>query len=420
MSRRTIDLSIALSRRFVAAAGVLIAAGTAAAQPAEYTIIELGSLPGSDVCHCFFATALSENGIVTGYYFGELGERRGFVWRDGVMSDVGGLPGEDHVALGVNSAGVSVGFGDAVGFFSLNGVVTDLSTLGGDYSDARNVNDAGMIVGGAQPRNNGVQHAVAWIEEEIIDMGTLGGEASQAVGVNNAGVAVGWAWDEARHQLPFTWTISGGMQQLPLPTPDALFFSASRINELGDVIGTGQVIDSENFDKPTRVFRSFIWDANGTATNLGIPEGLNDEELQSLSTLAGDLNDHRQVVGEFSFYPLFPSRPYIWENGAFRNLNDLVAPGSGWSIFSAAGINNAGQIAVLADHEDGRRQSLLLNPVATCRADWNADGALNTQDFFDFLSAFFDGGPTGDFNRDAATNSQDFFDFLAAFFAGCP
>jgi len=37
--------------------------------------------------------------------------------------------------------------------------------------------------------------------------------------------------------------------------------------------------------------------------------------------------------------------------------------------------------------------------------------------FFDFLTAFF--ALDADFNGDGATNSQDFFDFLAAFLAGC-
>jgi len=55
-----------------------------------------------------------------------------------------------------------------------------------------------------------------------------------------------------------------------------------------------------------------------------------------------------------------------------------------------------------------------------CPCDWNTSGAVNSQDFFDFLAGFFQ--DNADFNDDMQTNSQDFFDFLACFFnppAGC-
>ena len=52
-----------------------------------------------------------------------------------------------------------------------------------------------------------------------------------------------------------------------------------------------------------------------------------------------------------------------------------------------------------------------------CACDWNQDNVVNSQDFFDFLTAFFTG--TADFNTDGLTNSQDFFDFLVCFFSGC-
>lgn len=55
--------------------------------------------------------------------------------------------------------------------------------------------------------------------------------------------------------------------------------------------------------------------------------------------------------------------------------------------------------------------------LTVCPANFNCDGFVNSQDFYDFLSPFFDGD--ADFNRDGITNSQDFFDFLAAFFIGC-
>jgi len=63
-------------------------------------------------------------------------------------------------------------------------------------------------------------------------------------------------------------------------------------------------------------------------------------------------------------------------------------------------------------------QFVIIDPPV-CRADFNGDHFVNSQDFFDFIGAFFSLQPAADFNHDTFINSQDYFDFLSAFFAGC-
>jgi hypothetical protein len=54
-----------------------------------------------------------------------------------------------------------------------------------------------------------------------------------------------------------------------------------------------------------------------------------------------------------------------------------------------------------------------------CRADFNGDGVVNSQDFVAFLNAFSTSDPSADFNGDGVVNSQDFVAFLNAFVTGC-
>ena len=76
-------------------------------------------------------------------------------------------------------------------------------------------------------------------------------------------------------------------------------------------------------------------------------------------------------------------------------------------------------VADLAGSADGTlvNGTLWAETRTCCACDWNADAILNSQDFFDFLTAFFAG--SADYNNNGLTDSQDFFDFLTCFFEGC-
>jgi hypothetical protein len=96
-----------------------------------------------------------------------------------------------------------------------------------------------------------------------------------------------------------------------------------------------------------------------------------------------------------------------------------------WRCVAAGHVHVGGMTAVpVAAEATEISLRVLIEHVTTllpfCTADFNRDDEVTSQDFFDFLAAFFAGDDRADINRDGAVSSQDFFDFLGSFFAGCP
>ncbi len=147
---------------------------------------------------------------------------------------------------------------------------------------------------------------------------------SQATAINDNGQVVGWSFDFlGLHN--FTWTESGGVQELDTPPgfiPSPV--SGSGINNAGQVVG---VLDSSLSS------RAFIWTQSTGMQYLGPPTGVG-------LIRTTDINNSGRVVGREGVAGGF-SRAYVWtQSGGMQYLNPLP---NGLSS-SAMSINDSGYV----------------------------------------------------------------------------
>lgn len=83
--------------------------------------------------------------------------------------------------------------------------------------------------------------------------------------------------------------------------------------------------------------------------------------------------------------------------------------GTAWGVYPLLGTDRI----LISDMSNG------LVVLATCRADINGDGVINTLDFVEFLNAFSTGDDLADWNDDGTINTLDFLAYLNDFNAGC-
>lgn len=151
-------------------------------------VTDLGTLPGQ-TSSVAYAISSDKNVII-----GDSGNNA-FKYIGGVMNNIGSLGGDFVTARGVSADGsVIVGYSDTVagvGFnfhaFKYEGTtMSDLGTLGGSESTAFGISaDGTIILGKADIVGDGAHHAFKYQDGVMTDLGTLGGTNSDAYQISD-------------------------------------------------------------------------------------------------------------------------------------------------------------------------------------------------------------------------------------------
>jgi len=317
---------------------------------AQWTITDVGTLPGGSLGFSY-ANSINNAGQVVGSSSSATGTRA-FLWQNGVMTNLGDLPGgaDNSVATSINNSGQVVGYSDASGnraFLWQSGVMTDLGTLAGEFqSNAYGINDSGQVVGGSSVTIGTGGPAFLWQSGVMTNLGTLpgGGDYSDARGINNAGQVVG-ASNSATGDRAFLWQ-NFVMTDLGSLTGDSSGNSAAYgINNAGQVVGASLAATG---------YRAFMWQ-NGVMTDLGdLPGG-------GYSAARG-INNAGQVVGYTG--TVAGQSAFLWQDGVMTDLSAVSGvAGTGWTLAEAAAINDVGQIVGNGTNPQRLQHAFILTPV---------------------------------------------------------
>ena len=305
--------------------------------PAGYTVTDLGMPPGGVSA---YPVSINSQGTIVGYYSASTQGTRGFIWRNGVITDLGIAASGNVIPAQINDAEQVTGTMGARSFLWSNGLTIDLGLLGGgNQITARGLNNRGVIVGNAQTAN-GEDHAFMWQVGKLTDLGSFTANA-----INDSGMITGEAGGIPFQKTGHAILWQNGALTDPGIGDDSVGYA---INAAGHIAGT---LDS---------FSAFFW-KDGTTTPLrSAPKGsaLPRTAVYPFKRAYG-INDLDQVVGGAGTTPSFSGAyALLYSEGQIFRLN---IPNNGPNLVTARGINNNGWI-VGEGSPDGHTHAFLLTP----------------------------------------------------------
>jgi probable HAF family extracellular repeat protein len=376
------------------------------ARNVHYVVKDLGALGGTQSV----AEGISDRGWVVGT--ADLaGDQiyRAFLWRDGVMTDLGTLGGpssseqwpvKDNRGLIVGAAETSntdplnenfCGFEPpgvpsliCLGFLWQNGVKTPLPALGGNNSYAAGVNNLGQAVGWAE---NSTQdpacappqvldfEAVIWgpKQGEIQELPPLPGDTeAKATGINDNGLVIGASGNCSNGSPP----IHGVVWQDGIPTDlgnlgGVLSTIPWAVNSRGQVVGNSDLAGEINLYGFPQPFHTFLWTKDSGMQDLGTLPG-------DSNSLAFGINEQGQVVGGSCTWTFDLCRAFLWQNGVLIDVDALVIGVIGpvpLHVWWTNDINSLGEMPAYAldlSNNNGEFHAALVIPCDEQHADISA------------------------------------------------
>jgi probable HAF family extracellular repeat protein len=300
---------------------------------------------------------------------GTLGKPDGNSWINwGGINDRGEAAGDSETAEPDPNGEDICGFGThltCVPFIWRDGHMSGLPTLGGNNGQASAINNRGEVVGFAEDGtvdptcsagtvNNRTALPALWRRGNVEGLPLVADDVDGfAYGMNDQGDAVGYSGNCSAATHAVMWRDHTVIVLQDLGGTGSNF--AYAINSRGQIVG--QVGMGGGLP-----FYAAVWQhgADGPVTQIHLLPG-------DYSAFATGINNRGQVVGN-DFDPTFNwSHGFIWQDDVTTDLNTLISADSNLFIISASNINDRGQISGMATVQTGPHageiHAFLLTPA---------------------------------------------------------